>query len=190
MCSFVLGYSPEEFCRHARRHRRRAAGCGSADYRRDRYRRGRRGVRGPGVAGYSRQDTGDTVSLTSGALHPGIRAVLDFWFGELRDGFPVENHNGRWFLGHEDALLASRFGFAVEAALEGQYDEWAESPAGQLALILLLDQFHPQPVPRQRARIQRRSAGAGVLPGRPAERPSPPAGASAATVLLYAAAAQ
>lgn len=61
--------------------------------------------------------------------------MLEFWFAELapRD----------WFGGAPelDALIRGRFGGLVTAATEGVLDEWASSPRGRLALIVVLDQF-------------------------------------------------
>ena len=69
--------------------------------------------------------------------------ILDFWFGA-----PGSAEHGRarplWFTksAANDELIRSRFGAAVEAALRGELDHWAEGDArNALALILLLDQF-------------------------------------------------
>lgn len=69
--------------------------------------------------------------------------ILAFWFGE-----PGSPEHGQprplWFTRSEatDALIRDRFGAAVEAALSGQLDPWADGhPRDALALILLLDQF-------------------------------------------------
>ncbi|MBS1162281.1 MAG: rane protein [Burkholderiaceae bacterium] len=63
--------------------------------------------------------------------------VLDFWFG---DGNGVDS---RWFRRSDafDREIAARFGAAVESALAGGPERWAETSDGALALILLLDQF-------------------------------------------------
>jgi len=64
--------------------------------------------------------------------------ILDFWFGA--DALTPRDF---WFGKSEsvDAEIRSRFGAAVEEALVGSLDDWAETPEGSLALILLLDQF-------------------------------------------------
>jgi len=76
---------------------------------------------------------------------PGAREVLDFWFGA-----PGSAEFGRerkiWF--HKDAafdaLLRERFGALLEAAQAGKLDDcddWAATPDGTLALVIVLDQF-------------------------------------------------
>lgn len=62
-------------------------------------------------------------------------AVLTHWFETI-------GPKG-WFVSDPavDAALAERFGDAVEAAMAGGLDHWAESRDGALALVLLLDQF-------------------------------------------------
>ena len=70
--------------------------------------------------------------------------VLDFWFGA-----PGSAEHGRprqfWFSKSDatDALIRERFGAAVDAALRGRLDPWADDDDARsaLALILLLDQF-------------------------------------------------
>ena len=49
----------------------------------------------------------------------------------------------RWFQGGPavDDEIRARFGAAVEAALAGELDHWADTPRGRLALVILLDQF-------------------------------------------------
>ncbi|MBO6756820.1 MAG: DUF924 domain-containing protein [Roseibium sp.] len=60
--------------------------------------------------------------------------VLDFWW---QAGPP------KWFASDDafDQSCKDRFGDTVEAALSGALDHWAETPAGALALILVLDQL-------------------------------------------------
>jgi uncharacterized protein (DUF924 family) len=68
--------------------------------------------------------------------------VLDFWFGT-----PGSPEAGKprdfWFRksSDTDARIRERFGALVESALRGELDDWAQSPRGTLALILVLDQF-------------------------------------------------
>ncbi|MFN9211432.1 MAG: DUF924 family protein [Betaproteobacteria bacterium] len=68
--------------------------------------------------------------------------VLDYWFGA--PGAPEHGSTrALWFTksAQTDAEIRMRFGTAVEAALAGGLREWAATPRGALALIVLLDQF-------------------------------------------------
>lgn len=69
-------------------------------------------------------------------------AVLDFWFGAPGS---VEFGTERkvWFAKNADfdRRVARRFGSAIEQALRGELETWAESPSSALARLLLLDQF-------------------------------------------------
>lgn len=70
------------------------------------------------------------------------KAVIDFWFGA-----PGSPEHGRprkvWFQKDDafDAAIRERFGPLVERALRGELADWAATPDGALAEILLLDQF-------------------------------------------------
>ena len=71
-----------------------------------------------------------------------VDAILTFWFGSESDadwGRP----RAVWFRKDPtfDAQIRERFLPDVESALAGRYADWAESPAGALALLILLDQF-------------------------------------------------
>jgi uncharacterized protein (DUF924 family) len=68
--------------------------------------------------------------------------VLDFWFGEIRNGFPLEDKSTLWFQTSDanDDLISRRFGELLLAAEKGDRDNWAATPRGRLALIILLDQ--------------------------------------------------
>jgi uncharacterized protein (DUF924 family) len=61
--------------------------------------------------------------------------VLAFWFDPA--------HAANWFVKDPafDDAIRRRFGDAVEDAARGRLDAWAETPAGWLALLILLDQF-------------------------------------------------
>ena len=61
--------------------------------------------------------------------------ILDFWFDEA--------HVAHWFAADAtfDAQIRMRFGAAAEAAGNGALDDWAATPPGWLALLILLDQF-------------------------------------------------
>ena len=69
--------------------------------------------------------------------------VLSFWFGEdYKPGVDPEFRR-EWFVKDPefDSLIAEKFGDDIEPAVRGDYDDWAETPQGRMALILLLDQF-------------------------------------------------
>jgi uncharacterized protein (DUF924 family) len=68
--------------------------------------------------------------------------VLVFWFGEPNSPDHLQPRDF-WFRKSDatDRLIQSRFGSTVEAALIGQHDDWAATPRGALALVLVLDQF-------------------------------------------------
>lgn len=63
------------------------------------------------------------------------REVLAFWFLEIDPAC--------WFQGSDavDEAIAARFAGPVAAARSGQLDDWADTPRGLLALVILLDQF-------------------------------------------------
>lgn len=73
-----------------------------------------------------------------------IEDVVELWFGApASDAAALGQKMKRWYTGgaEEDARLTARFGPDVERALSGALDGWAETPAGRIALILLLDQM-------------------------------------------------
>lgn len=63
------------------------------------------------------------------------RDLLDFWFDETDPAL--------WFTRNEDfdATCRARFGAVHAQAARGALDEWAETPAGCVALVLALDQL-------------------------------------------------
>lgn len=71
-------------------------------------------------------------------------AVLRFWFEELTPE--------QWFRSSADLdeTMRTRFGAWLEPAREGALDDWATSPDGALALLVLLDQL-PRNVHRNSA---------------------------------------
>ena len=66
---------------------------------------------------------------------PSDTDILNFWFVETTPEF--------WFKKNDDfdAVIQDRFGKAVNKALAGRLDHWANDADGCLALILMLDQF-------------------------------------------------
>jgi uncharacterized protein (DUF924 family) len=73
-----------------------------------------------------------------------IDEVLEFWFEKPATTAEAYGRKiRRWYMGGPtlDAEIRQRFASLVERALVGELDEWASTPRGRLALILLLDQF-------------------------------------------------
>ncbi len=70
--------------------------------------------------------------------------ILKFWFGRVEETIvPTENRARIWF-GEDpgiDAQIRERFLTDLEHASRGDYDHWSDCARGQLALIILLDQF-------------------------------------------------
>jgi len=67
-----------------------------------------------------------------------VKAVLDFWFADGPNA-----HRSAWFQRDDafDAEIRARFGALVAPAREGRLDDWARTPEGALALLIVLDQF-------------------------------------------------
>jgi uncharacterized protein (DUF924 family) len=76
---------------------------------------------------------------------PGSDDVLVFWFGDApaADEAELLVKMRRWYRGGEaeDAAIRARFARAIELAIAGELDTWAQTSRGRLALILLLDQM-------------------------------------------------
>lgn len=73
---------------------------------------------------------------------PSIREVLDFWFLPLGDPGHGKPRDIWWKSTPElDAEIAGRFAGLLDRAIAGEFDGWASSPDGALALILVCDQF-------------------------------------------------
>ncbi|MFP5413821.1 MAG: DUF924 family protein [Gammaproteobacteria bacterium] len=71
-------------------------------------------------------------------------AVLDYWFGADRADALRNPARARLWWGKDpiaDADIRARFEPLVIAALAGERDDWARTPAGLLALVILTDQF-------------------------------------------------
>lgn len=66
-------------------------------------------------------------------LEPG--EVLAFWFSGRVQQLCFERDDAF------DAEIREKFGVAVAAAQEGGFEEWRATPAGALALIILIDQM-------------------------------------------------
>ncbi|WP_323844621.1 DUF924 family protein [Microbulbifer magnicolonia] len=75
---------------------------------------------------------------------PEPKEILTFWFGRPQlDAAPDDRHRQRWFAGGEDfdRKIDEYFSSTVEAALDGELASWRQSLEGEMALVLLCDQF-------------------------------------------------
>ena len=73
-----------------------------------------------------------------------IQRVLNFWFSDSElDAIKIDSRMNRWFGSDEklDREIEAGFGDLVHKASKGALMDWAETPEGRLALIILLDQF-------------------------------------------------
>ena len=74
-------------------------------------------------------------------------AILDFWFGALRDdGTVAPAKQELWFKKDPafDQLVAKRYRETIDLAFMGAFDRWTTTPRGTLAVLLLVDQFPRQ----------------------------------------------
>lgn len=73
-----------------------------------------------------------------------IHELLHSWFGDLgMADLPNSERTGFWF-GEDETIrrkVVATFTQEFESAAAGSLDEWAKTPRGRLALIILLDQF-------------------------------------------------
>jgi uncharacterized protein (DUF924 family) len=73
-----------------------------------------------------------------------IHSLLDFWFGDLGSAdLPTSDRTNLWF-GESERLkqmITMSYGADYQAVLNGEHKDWADTPRGRLALIILLDQF-------------------------------------------------
>lgn len=73
-----------------------------------------------------------------------VETILRFWFGQVEETVvPSENRARIWFgeSPEVDAEIQSLFSTDLKNAVAGDYAVWEKSARGQLALILILDQF-------------------------------------------------
>tara|TARA_B100002051_G_scaffold232660_1_gene231457 strand:+ start:299 stop:907 length:609 start_codon:yes stop_codon:yes gene_type:complete len=83
-----------------------------------------------------------------------VDEIIKFWFGRVEETIvPSENRARIWFSEDPEVadIIKADFQEDISRAQEGEYDSWQESARGQLALILLLDQF-PRHVYRETPR--------------------------------------
>ncbi|MBS0350746.1 MAG: DUF924 domain-containing protein [Proteobacteria bacterium] len=70
--------------------------------------------------------------------------INKFWLGRVEQTIIPSEHRARVWFGEDpetDAEIKRLFGADLQKAINSEYDLWQNSPRGQLALILLLDQF-------------------------------------------------
>jgi uncharacterized protein (DUF924 family) len=62
--------------------------------------------------------------------------ILDFWFN-------AEDTNTLWWGKNEntDQFIRETFEADIDKAKRGELDDWADTPRGRLAMVILLDQF-------------------------------------------------
>jgi uncharacterized protein (DUF924 family) len=79
---------------------------------------------------------------TAPAIPVEAQSVLDYWFGTAGSA-EYATQREMWFRKDEafNRDIAQRFGPLIERALRGELEDWASTPSGALAQILLLDQF-------------------------------------------------
>jgi uncharacterized protein (DUF924 family) len=79
-----------------------------------------------------------------GTVEPDYKVILDFWFGSVEETLvPSEERVKIWFGDNPeiDEEICTQFKQVHADTIAGKNDHWRESAHGQLALILLLDQF-------------------------------------------------
>ena len=72
--------------------------------------------------------------------------VLDFWFGEMTDGFCSAAARRRWFAADPvfDQEIVTQFARLLEDAARGALTEWLDEARGNLAFVIVTDQFSRQ----------------------------------------------
>ena len=73
-----------------------------------------------------------------------INQILDFWLGHVEQSIVPDVNRVRIWFGEDpevDQQIREQFSFDHDKALAGEYESWNETGRGQLALILLFDQF-------------------------------------------------
>ena len=70
--------------------------------------------------------------------------ILNYWFGAPGSSREIaERQSKLWFgkLPEKDREVSERFTATFYAAITGSLDDWANTPRGRLALVIVLDQF-------------------------------------------------
>lgn len=76
-------------------------------------------------------------------MNQDMHNILDYWFGEIKNGTTVENRSRLWFGGgtETDEYITTHFEALSLQALSGELNDWRSTSKGSLSLIILLDQF-------------------------------------------------
>ena len=85
--------------------------------------------------------------MTQKATGMPFEEILTFWFGRVEQTVVPSEHRARVWFGEDkkiDAEVKARFGLVLDDAIAGRLADWEETPRGQLALIIVLDQFSRQ----------------------------------------------
>jgi len=72
------------------------------------------------------------------------KTICEYWFGPSNDDLEVANqYSKRWWSKNAgvDAEIKTRFASYLPRVVNGELEQWRDSPLGTLALILLTDQF-------------------------------------------------
>ena len=71
------------------------------------------------------------------------QALLEFWFGELVEGFADDAHRHQWFTPNAEFDVRCRelFGASLASAAKGDLTDWLDAPKSCLAYILVCDQI-------------------------------------------------
>ena len=71
-------------------------------------------------------------------------AVLDYWFGAPGTAREIAERQSKLWFGKQpekDREISERFTPTFNAAIARSLDDWAATPRGRLALVIVLDQF-------------------------------------------------
>lgn len=69
--------------------------------------------------------------------------IIDFWFPDGPEP-ELRRHGELWMWrmrGGADAEVIEKYSEVTQRAANGEFDHWAETPRGRLALLIVLDQF-------------------------------------------------
>lgn len=79
--------------------------------------------------------------------------ILDFWFGPAGSAAEVVGRQRKLWFGKSaknDEAVSEKFSDTLSAATAGLLDDWADTPHGRLALLIVFDQF-PHHIHRDQA---------------------------------------